>query len=85
MAYVLVKDFRDDLSREIERLEGGILLAADMTGVSDRGLRRILSGKQRYVSDRIFDKIATAFDWDHWAYTVHGTKEFADGEEESRS
>lgn len=75
MPYVLVEDFRDTLADEIAKLDGGILLAADMTGVSDRGLRRILSGKQKYVSDIIFDRIATAFGWEYWSYEIHGIKD----------
>jgi hypothetical protein len=75
MPYVLVEDFKQTLSDEISKLEGGILLAAEMTGVSDRGLRRILSGKQKYVSDTIFDRIATAFGWEYWSYEIHGIKD----------
>jgi hypothetical protein len=75
MPHVLVEDFRQTLADEIAKLDGGILLAADMTGVSDRGLRRILSGKQKYVSDVIFDRIATAFGWEYWSYEIHGIKD----------
>jgi len=75
MPYILVEDFKEDLANEISKLEGGILLASEMTGVSDRGLRRILSGKQKYVSDVIFDRISTAFGWEYWSYEVHGIKD----------
>jgi hypothetical protein len=73
--HVLVEDFKESLSNEIAKLDGGILLAAEMTGVSDRGLRRILSGKQKYVSDTIFDRICTAFGWEYWSYEIHGIKD----------
>jgi hypothetical protein len=75
MGYVLVADFKERLESEIELLEGGILLASDKTGISDRGLRRILGGKQQSVSDEVFDRIATAFGWEQWQYTVHNLKD----------
>lgn len=75
MAYVYVRDFIDRLRKELEQLDSGIVLAAEMTGISERGLRRILSGTQVKVSDHLFDQLCTAFSWESWCYTIHDVKE----------
>lgn len=75
MPFVYIDEFKDKLEQEIERLEGGLLLAAEITGISDRTLRRILSGKQHSVSDELFDQIATAFAWETWQFKIHGTRD----------
>lgn len=82
MAKVKIADFIDDLRKELERLDSGIVLASEMTGISERGLRRILSGGQMWVNDELFDRICTAFRWEAWRYTVHDIKEPEGGDEE---
>lgn len=75
MGFVYIDAFKSKLEREIERLEGGLLLAAEITGISDRTLRRILSGKQHSVNEHLFDQIATAFEWEPWQFKIHGLKD----------